>query len=291
MRSCVITGASTGIGEACARRLDAAGWRVFAGVRREQDAARLREGASERLRPVTIDVTDAASIAAAAESIRAVTGGDGVSGLVNNAGIAMPGPLECLPIEDFRRQLDVNVVGQLAVTQAFVPLLRRSRDRARLVLMGSIGGRAATPFLGAYSASKFALEAMADALRVELQPWGIDVAIVEPGSIATPIWTKGDDSATRLAARLPEDAQQHYGPALAAMREAATVAARRGIPPDAVAAVVEHALTSDRPRTRYLVGTDAKIRARLSSLLPDRIADRLITRLLKLPPRADRTAR
>jgi NAD(P)-dependent dehydrogenase (short-subunit alcohol dehydrogenase family) len=286
MRSCVITGASTGIGEACARRLDAAGWRVFAGVRREQDAARLRDGASARLQPVMIDVTDAASIAAAAALVQSVAGEDDVSGLVNNAGIAVAAPLEYLPIDEFRRQLEVNVTGQLAVTQAFMPLLRRSRDPARrLVLMGSIGGRAATPFLGAYSASKFALEGMADALRIELQPWGIDVAIVEPGSIATPIWSKGDETAVRLAARFPRDAEQHYGSALAAMRQAAGAAGRRGIPPDVVAEAVEHALTSRRPRTRYLVGTDAKLRARIGSLLPDRLSDRLLTRLLKLPPR------
>lgn len=285
MGSCVITGASTGIGEACARRLDRAGWRVFAGVRRQEDATRLREGASARLQPVMIDVTDAASIAAAVAFVRSVAGEGDVSGLVNNAGIALAAPLEYLPIDEFRRQLDVNVIGQLAVTQAFVPLLRGARDPARIVLMGSIGGRAATPFLGAYSASKFALEGLADALRVELQPWGIDVAIVEPGSIATPIWSKGDETAARLAARFPQQWEQQYGSAIAAMRQAAAAAGRRGIPPDAVAAVVEHALTSRRPRTRYLVGADAWLRARLSSVLPDRLSDRLLTRLLKLPPR------
>jgi NAD(P)-dependent dehydrogenase (short-subunit alcohol dehydrogenase family) len=288
MRSCVITGASTGIGEACARRLDAAGWQVFAGVRRDADAARLREGASVRLRPITIDVTNAESIASAAGVVRSSVEADGLDGLVNNAGVAVPAPLEYIPIDEFRRQLEVNVIGQLAVTQVFLPLLRASTGSARIVLMGSIGGRATTPFLGAYSASKYALEAMSDALRLELQPWGIEVAIVEPGSIATPIWSKGADTATALAARFPPAATGHYAAALDAVRQAATAAARRGIPPDTVATAVEHALTSDRPKTRYLVGTDAKIRARLAAVVPDRVHDRLLTALMKLPRRAAR---
>jgi NAD(P)-dependent dehydrogenase (short-subunit alcohol dehydrogenase family) len=286
MRSCLITGASTGIGEACARRLDAAGWRVFAGVRREDDAARLQSGSSTRLQPLIIDVTDGASIASAGQQVRSIVGEEGMSGLVNNAGIAVAAPLEYVPLDEFRRQLEVNVTGQLAVTQAFVPLLRAARGSPRrLVLMGSIGGRMATPFLGAYNASKFALEAMADVLRIELQPWSIDVAIIEPGSIATPIWSKGDEAATRLAARFPPEANEHYGPALTAMRKVAADTGRRGVSPDVVAAVVEHALTSDRPRTRYIVGADAKIRARIGSFLSDRLRDRLLTRLLGLPRR------
>ncbi|PYR57414.1 MAG: short-chain dehydrogenase/reductase, partial [Acidobacteria bacterium] len=170
-RRVLITGSSTGIGEACARRLDAAGWRVFAGVRREEDGQRLRAGMSSRLTPVLLEVTDAASMARAARTI-GVEGADaGLDGLVNNAGIAVAGPLEYLPIADFRRQLEVNVVGPLAVTQALLPAIRARRGR--IVLMGSIAGRMTVPFLGPYSASKFALEAMADALRVELQPWDI----------------------------------------------------------------------------------------------------------------------
>src|SRR3954463_15666556 len=275
MRACLVTGASTGIGEACTRRLDAAGWQVFAGVRREADAARLRQGASARLHPVTIDVTDAASIAAAATEVRSAAGG-GLAGLVNNAGVALAAPLEYLPIDELRRLIDVNVIGQIAVTQAFLPLLRASRPPARIVLMGSIGGRATTPFLGAYSASKYALEAMADALRMELQPWSIEVAIVEPGSIATPIWSKGAEKGASIATRLPAEALARYGAALEALRYAAGDAGRRGLPPDAVAKVVEHALSSARPKTRYLVGTDAKIRAR-TAILPDRMQDRLLT--------------
>jgi NAD(P)-dependent dehydrogenase (short-subunit alcohol dehydrogenase family) len=281
-RRVLITGASTGIGEACARRLDAAGWRVFAGVRRDEDAQRLRGGMSSRLVPARVDVSDEASIARAAEII-AHDGDGGLDGLVNNAGIAVAGPLEYLPIAQFRRQLEVNVVGQLAVTQACLPLLRRRRGR--IVLMGSIAGRMTVPFLGPYSASKFALEAIADALRVELQPWDIRVALVEPGSIATPIWSKSGKAAVEQEATLPEEARRRYGAAADRMREVAAKTGRRGIDPDVVAAAVEDALTRASPRTRYLVGRDARLRAILAAWAPDRLRDRLLTRVLGIPGR------
>jgi NAD(P)-dependent dehydrogenase (short-subunit alcohol dehydrogenase family) len=287
-RACLVTDASTGIGEACASRLDRAGWRVFAGVRRDEDAARLRASGSGRLVPVRIDVTDAASIASAAAAVRSSLEGEGLAGLVNNAGIALAGPLEFLPIEEFRRQLDINVVGQLAVTQAFLPLLRASRGR--IVMMGSISGRMATPFVGPYAASKFALEAMTDALRVELQPWGLHVAIVEPGSIATPIWKKGTEHASRLGERFPAEATALYAQAFAALQGAVAHIAARGLPPDAVARAVEHALTSAAPKTRYLVGGDAKLRARIAAFVPDRLRDAMLTRALKLPRRDARVA-
>ena len=283
LRSCLITGASTGIGEACALRLDRSGWRVFAGVRREEDAARLASQLSERSQPVVVDVTDAASIARAVADLGSKLPDEGLAGLVNNAGIAVAGPLEFLPLEEFRRQFEVNVTGQLAVTQACLPFLRRGRGR--IVFMGSIAGRVTLPMLGPYSASKHAVEALADALRVELQPWGMHVSIVEPGSIATPIWKKGDEAVARGSSRFPPAAEQLYRAATAAMRKAAADAARRGVPPDRVAIVVEHALTSATPRTRYLVGADAKLRARIGAFVPDRLRDRLFTRVLGLPAR------
>jgi NAD(P)-dependent dehydrogenase (short-subunit alcohol dehydrogenase family) len=286
-RACVITGASSGIGEACAVRLADAGWRVFAGVRREEDAARLRATIAQGLTPLRIDVTDPASIAAAADEVSRTVDGGALDGLVNNAGIAIAAPLEDIPIDEFRHQLEVNVIGQLAVTQAFLPSLRKGSGR--IVLMGSIAGRWATPFLGPYSASKFALEAMADALRVELQPWDVHVAIVEPGSIVTPIWSKGAEHATRLAARFRPGVDERYGEAMTALRRVAGSAAARGIPPDAVARVVEHALNAATPRTRYLVGADAKLRARLLRFIPDRLRDTLVTRAMGLPVRGART--
>ena len=289
----VITGCSTGIGEACALRLDAAGWRVFAGVRRDEDGARLKARASSRLAPVIVDVADAASIARAAGTVRAALDGASLDGLVNNAGISLGGPLELIPIDEFRRLMEINVVGQLAVTQAFLPLLRLpaaasakgERARGRIVLMGSISGRLTVPFLGAYSASKMALGAMADALRVELQPWNIHVSIVEPASIATPIWNKGTEHAARmLAAGSPERVEQ-YREAISAFGRAATDARDRGVPADEVAKVVEHALTSRAPRTRYLVGKHARLRAWVGQVVPDRVRDALLTRLLRLPRR------
>lgn len=282
----LITGCSTGIGEACARWLDRAGHRVFAGVRRPADAERLRAGTSGRLEPVIIDVTDAAALERARATIEREVGSAGLHGLVNNAGIAVTGPLEHLGLDEFRRQLEVNVVGQLACTQACIPLLRRAAGR--VVFMGSIAGRVTIPFLGPYSVSKFALEAMADALRVELQPWGIHVSLIEPGSIATPIWTKGAVAADMLQAALPPSAVEDYGSAIHAIRKAAGEAARRGISPDVVARAVAHALTARVPKTRYLVGADARFRALMGQLVPDRLRDRLLTKALKLPSSGSR---
>ena len=181
----VITGASTGIGAASARHLDRLGFRVFAGIRKSQDGERLRAQTSSKLTPIRFDVTDDGSIAAAADTIRAALDGDGLAGLVNNAGIAVPGPIETVPLAEARKQFEVNVLGQIAVTQAFLPLLRQGRGR--IVNIGSIAGLTATPFLGLYGASKFALEALTDALRVEVRPWGINVSIIEPGAIASSI--------------------------------------------------------------------------------------------------------
>jgi NAD(P)-dependent dehydrogenase (short-subunit alcohol dehydrogenase family) len=283
MRSCLVTGASTGIGEACVRRLDGAGWTVFAGVRRDADAARLRSALSNRLRTIVLDVTDPAAIAATAAAVTRDTGEAGLDALVNNAGIAMAAPLEAIPLQRFRQQLEVNVVGALAVTQAFLPLVRRARGR--IVLMGSIGGRMATPFLGPYCASKFALEAMADSLRVELQPWNIDVILLEPGSIATPIWNKGAATAAELTAEIPAAVRELYADASASVQRMAASTGARGLPADDVADVVERVLTIRRPKPRYLVGADARQRARLGGLVPDRLRDAILTRVMGLPRR------
>jgi NAD(P)-dependent dehydrogenase (short-subunit alcohol dehydrogenase family) len=271
--SVVVTGASSGIGEACALRLAGAGWRVLAGTRAAADGERLRGQGGELLEPVRLDVTDTDSIAAATERL----GDGGLQGLVNNAGIAVSMPLEFLPLDELRRQLEVNLIGQLAVTQAFLPHLRRARGR--IVNVGSIAGRSSLPFLGAYAASKHALEAVTDALRVELRPFGIEVAIVEPATIATPIWTKGGENVQRLLEGLPADVLTLYGERMAAFRNAAAAAAERAEPADEVAKVVEHALTAERPKTRYLVGRDARRRSRVERL-PDRLRDRVYERVL-----------
>jgi NAD(P)-dependent dehydrogenase (short-subunit alcohol dehydrogenase family) len=283
-RAAVVTGASSGIGAACALGLDRLGFRVFAGVRRAADGAALQRRASSLLTAVALDVTDAASVAGAARTVAAVAGERGLAGLVNNAGIAVPGPLEFLLLADLRRQLEVNVVGQIAVTQALLPLLRAGGGR--IVNIGSIGGRMATPFLGAYAASKFALEALTDALRLELRPWRVHVSIIEPGAVATPIWSKSGAEADRMQDALPTEATRLYGTAMAALRKGAAHAERGAIAPDAVVAAVVHALTARRPRTRYVVGRDAKIQALIARLLPDRARDRLLARFLRLPDRA-----
>jgi NAD(P)-dependent dehydrogenase (short-subunit alcohol dehydrogenase family) len=279
-RSVVITGASTGIGEACALRLDGMGYRVFAGVRKDADGEALRAKSSERLTPVRIDVTDAASIAAARDAVAAAVGDAGISGLVNNAGVAIAGPIEFVPIADLRQQIEINVIGQVAVTQAFMPLLRV--QRGRVVFMGSISGRMSTPFVSPYSASKHALEAITDALRVELRPWKMHVAIVEPGSIKTPIWDKANATADRMERELSPEAHRLYDPAVQALRKFAAEAGERGIPADKVAKAVAHALTAGRPKTRYIVGTDAHLQAILRVVVPDRLLDTLIERQLGL---------
>jgi NAD(P)-dependent dehydrogenase (short-subunit alcohol dehydrogenase family) len=256
--------------------LDAAGWRVFAGVRREEDAAALREAASERLEPLMLDVTDAGQIAAAAARIGEELGAVGLSGLVNNAGIAVPGPLETLPIDDFKRQVEVNLTAQVAVTQAMLPAIRAARGR--IVFITSIGGLMAFPMFGAYHAAKFGLEAVGDVFRQELRPWKIKVAVVEPGSIATPIWERGDAEVDAITERAGAGHADLYGEASASFREVARKTGERGIPPEKVAAKIEHALSARRPRTRYLVGADARGQAFASRFLPDRLVDWVVAR-------------
>ncbi|MBD2517127.1 SDR family oxidoreductase [Nostoc sp. FACHB-973] len=270
----LITGASTGIGQACALLLDRLGFSVFAGVRQDIDAQTLQEKASQRLIPIFLDVTDAESIASVVNRVTNTVGDAGISGLVNNAGIAVPGPLELLAIAEFQHQMNVNVTGQLAVTQAFLGLLRQGRGR--IVNMGSISGISPTPFLGAYNASKFALEALTDVMRMELRPWGISVSIIEPGSVATPIWDKSLTQAELGQESLLQPALNLYGQAMSIVRQKMQIIASKGISADIVAQTVVHALTAKQPKTRYLVGQDAKIGAVLKHILPDRLHDRLI---------------
>ena len=276
----LITGASTGIGRACALRLDRSGWRVFAGVRKQTDADSLTAEASNLLTPVTIDVADGSSIAAAHEQLQNEIGDSGLNGLVNNAGISVQGPLEYLDADELRKQFEVNVVGQVVVTQAMLPLLRP--PRGRIVFMSSISGRALSfPLIAPYSASKKALEAIAEALHYELQPQGIHVSIIEPGSIDTPIWSKGDSTIDPALDSLPDEGRWRYEALVRRGQAIAADAGRRGIPPDRVADRVEHALTSARPRLRYLVGIDAFARAYSEPFIPQTLKDRFVRRLFR----------
>jgi len=273
----VVTGASTGIGNASALKLDAEGFRVFAGVRREADGKALQQAASDRLTPIRLDVTDEAQIAEAAAEVGAAVGEAGLAGLVNNAGLGLGGPLEFFPITDLRQVLEVNVIGVVAVTQALLPLLRQGRGR--IVNMGSVSGRVAAPFVGPYAASKFAIEALSDAQRLELKPWGIHVALIEPGVIATPIWQKVHEAGKALRQSITEDDQRLYGQTIERVEEMVRKLEASGHPPDVVAKVVLHALTAARPRTRYLCGKAARLQVWLA-LLPDRLRDALLLRAM-----------
>ena len=279
-RAVLITGCSTGIGRASALRLDAAGWRVFAGVRKEGDAESIADAASDRLQPVIVDVTDSASIDLCRERIEKECPG-GVHGLVNNAGAAHVGPLELMPLADMRRQFEVNFVGHVAMTQALVPSLRKTKGR--IVNVTSVGGLVSTPFFGPYCASKYALEAVSDCLRVELRPWGIKTIAIEPGSVATEIWESGTQIFAELREELGPEAIELYGDALEATARAAAETGKRGIPAEHAAEVVERALTARRPRARYLVGRDAYGMTAAKRLLPAKLHDRLTARVLRLP--------
>jgi NAD(P)-dependent dehydrogenase (short-subunit alcohol dehydrogenase family) len=268
----LVTGASTGIGEATVMHLRELGFSPIAAVRKDEDAERL-EGRG--LRTTRIDVTDADQIAAARDEL----GDEPLAGLVNNAGIAVAAPLEFLPIDRLRQQLEINLIGQAAVTQAFLPALRRGRGR--IVNVSSIGGRVGLPLVGAYNASKFGLEGLSDSLRRELRPQGVDVILIEPGGVKTPIWKKGEELADEMLEDVPPEAERLYGRLIAAVRTGTQRIAREtGIEPSEVAEVIGRALTSSRPRARYLVGSDAKQRAVMAKLLPARVMDRLIGRAL-----------
>lgn len=274
-KSVVVTGASTGIGQAVAAALVAAGWRVWGTVRREEDARGLRDEHGDAVTPLLMDVTDEAAVRAAGETVRAA---GPLHGLVNNAGVALSSPLEHLPVDVFRRQLEVNLVGQLLVTQELLPALRQARDRggdARVVMVGSIGGRIAGPMLGPYHASKFGLVGLTDSLRAELAPFGIRVVLIEPGGVATPIWERGGAAADDLLRRLPAVAAERYARQIATARKMATRQAEQGLPPETAARVILAALTARNPRPRQLVGRDAKLMAMAARLLPSRVLYRI----------------
>lgn len=315
----LVTGSSTGIGRAVTLALARRGFRVFAGVRREASATGLREdgGAAGgrspgRITPLLFDVTDAAAIERAARAIEEETGPCGLHGLVNNAGLVVAGPMEFLPLDDLRHQLEVNVVGQVAVAQAMLPLLRRAREAqtgvrgggsaagvrapqaavgaaasplggspvrgpaGRLVFVGSISGLVSSRLLGAYAASKFAIEALGDAFRLELGPWGLEVSIIEPGRVRTPIWDKTIGAGMARLSRMPDAAGKLYDATIRSVEEGVSDVDAAGISPEGVARAVLHALTAARPRTRYRVGIDARVVAFLTRVLPDRLMDRFL---------------
>ena len=275
-RSVLITGCSTGIGEDAALRLDLLGWRVFAGVRKAEDGRRLAGKASPRLRWIRIDVTDEDSIAAATAQVAEAVGDAGLDGLVNNAGIAVGAPIEGVPLDRLRWQFEVNVFGLVAVTQALMPLLRKATGR--IVNIGSIAGRVTSPVVGPYCASKHAVEAISDALRLELGPSGMQVSVIEPGVIMTPIW---DKALATPDASLPAELAERYAAPIALIAKTARRAQKHGTPVGRVSDVIVHALTAARPRHRYIVGRDARIRLALQAILPRRWMDALVHRVIR----------
>ena len=273
-RSVVVTGASTGIGAAAVGALVRDGFEVWATVRRQRDADRLTTEHGDAVRPLLMDLEDADSVRAAGAT---VTASGPLMGLVNNAGAALPGPLEYLPIEVFRRQLEINLVGQLHVTQVMLPALlaaSKQRGEARVVMIGSIGGRVAGPVLGAYAAAKHGLVGMTGSLRAELVTAGIKVFLIEPGAVATPIWDRGIAAGDEIVA--PPDLRERYASMLEAARDMARNGTEKGLPPEAVAEVIRAALTDRNPPPRQVVGRDAKIMAGMVRLLPFRMLYRLL---------------
>jgi NAD(P)-dependent dehydrogenase (short-subunit alcohol dehydrogenase family) len=274
-KAILITGASTGIGKACALYLDSRGFNVFAGVRREADGNALRENASDRLIPVIIDITDSESIDSALNFISGKVGDTGLAGLVNNAGIVTAsGLLEFLPIAEIRSLLEVNLIGHIAVTQAFLPLIRKGHGR--IVNMGSIAGIMPQPYLAPYSASKAALKAITDSLRLELKPWSIPVSIIEPGIVYTPMWDKAETVAEIKAKNFPQEAFDLYSSTINSVVEILKNKKRIkmvAVSIDKVAKTVARALSAKRPKTRYIVGWDARLAAFLTWALPNRAID------------------
>jgi len=273
-RAVLVTGASTGIGEAVARSLAARGNPVYAGVRKEADGEKLT---GPNLTPVMLDITDEAQVAAVAERITAEVGDAGLAGVVNNAGIALGGPLEYLALDEWRNQLEVNVIGQVSVTRSVVPLLRAAEGR--IVFVGSISGRVGTTLMGPYCSSKFAIEGLAESLRHDLAEWGIEVAVVEPGAVRTAIWEKGRVTTDRLEQELPAEAFERYAKGMKNIRDGIEKSDKGGVSAEKVAKAVTHALFARRPRHRYLVGPDAKVAGTLSRLLPDKAKHAVMAKL------------
>lgn len=284
MHSVVVTGASTGIGWGAAKILVARGFRVFGSVRNAADAARVTAEFGPRFTALTFDVTDPSAVGQAATTVAAALDGQTLFGLVNNAGIAVPGPLLHLPIDDFRHQMEVNLTGQLIVTQAFAPLLGADRSRTgppgRIVMISSVGGQNATPFIGAYNASKFALEGLSEALRRELMLFGIDVIVVAPGPVLTAIWGKA------VAADVTPYAKTPYAPALLKMRDSIVEHARGGLTSERLGEAIHEALTARRPKVRYTVVPDPMLHV-VVKWLPKRLLDRVVARRLGLQRKED----
>jgi NAD(P)-dependent dehydrogenase (short-subunit alcohol dehydrogenase family) len=276
MPSVLVTGAGRGIGKSIVEHLAARGWDVIAGVRSERDAAAVTALDPQRISSVILDVTDAGHIAALNGSLP-----ERLDAIVNNAGVVVTGPMETVTPDEWRKQLEINVIGQLAVTKAVLPWLRKSRGR--VVFISSVNGRLSMPLIGAYCASKFALEAAADALRMELRPWHIGVAIVEPSQTSTDMWHTADDMVEQAVATLTPEHRDLYARHIAGMKKMIPVSQKMAVPAQRVSAVVAEALTARRPRARYVVGAGPKLQVALMTNLPAWARDRVLRRISGQP--------
>ena len=283
MRSVVVTGASTGIGWATAKELLARGFRVFGSVRKAQDAQRLGSEFGANFIPLSFDVTDEAAVLAAAREVRTALNGETLAGLVNNAGIAVAGPLLELAVDDFRRQMDVNVIGPVIATQAFGPLLGADTSlrgpKGRIVMISSVAGKNGNPLASPYCSSKHAIEGLSESLRREMMLFGIDVIIVAPGAVKTPIWAKADETDISTYRNTP------FFPALEGVRKFMTQLSETGLPAERIAEVICTALTTTRPKVRYQITPDP-MRHLIVSVLPKRMVDKIIAKRLGLMPKA-----
>jgi NAD(P)-dependent dehydrogenase (short-subunit alcohol dehydrogenase family) len=281
MRSVVVTGASTGIGWATAKLLAERGFRVFASVRKQADADRLRSELGANVTPLMFDVTDEAAVLAAARKVREQLNGETLAGLVNNAGVAVAGPVLELPVDEFRRQMDINVIGPVIATQAFGPLLGADASlkgpKGRIVMISSVAGRNGTPLMAPYCASKHAIEGLSESLRRELMLYGIDVVIVAPGAVKTPIWSKAEQVDLSVYKNSP------YFPVLNKLLAFVSELGEAGLPAEKIAEVVVEALTTERPKVRYQVTPDP-MRQLMLSTLPKRAFDRILAKRLGLIP-------
>jgi NAD(P)-dependent dehydrogenase (short-subunit alcohol dehydrogenase family) len=285
-RSVVVTGASTGIGWAVAKVLTQRGFHVFGSIRKPADAERLVAAFGPAVTPLVFDVTDEAAVRAAARTVEAALDGRPLAGLVNNAGIAVAGPLLHLPIDEWRKQLEVNLTGVVIATQAFAPLVGARKPAAgrppsekpgRIVNIGSVGGRNANPFMAPYCATKFGLEGLSESLRRELLPFGVDVIVVAPGAVATPIWDKADETDTAAYA------DTVYAPALDRLRSYMLSIGKSGLPPERIGEAVHTALTTAKPKVRYTI-TPQPMQMLMADLLPKRTLDRIVGKRLGLLP-------
>jgi hypothetical protein len=281
MRSVVITGASTGIGWAAAKLLLARGFRVFGSVRKQADADRLKSEFGANFTPLLFDVTDEAAVLAAAREVRTALRGETLAGLVNNAGVAIAGPVLELPVDEFRRQMEINVIGPVIAVQAFGPLLgsdpHLTGPKGRIVMISSVAGKSGNPMTPAYAASKHAIEGLSESLRRELMLFGIDVVMVAPGAVKTPIWGKAEEAGPTFNSNSP------YAPAAEKIRQFTRHLSQIGLPPEKVAAVIAEALTAAHPKVRYQITPDP-MRHLITGLLPKRTVDKIIAKRLGLLP-------